>query len=291
MTPSDLGNRLFDPEAALECADATDTWDVPGFLHAADGVLIWNQGDAEHPGHRVHVGHKLLEDFARLGTADDRLIEAYARRWGPLLICEHNLPSSHRHTEPHRVADGLVWVRCDLLEIEVGGEYYCYWEPLDVWRQYAEIAQATLTIAGDLYNGGTGEVNDWRVVLGLGHDEPVSGPLQSRWHGWFFLSSVVNHWLLLAGVRPTLCLSEKITIITLGNGSLFAALATQLLLVVGRRRGLAICSSCGTFYTPERRPAANRRRYCDECGPSAARRDASADYRARQRQANEVGRP
>jgi hypothetical protein len=276
MTPSDLGNRLFDPEGALECADATAPWSVPGIVHVGDGVLRWKRGGVEHPPHQVHVGPKLLEDFVRLPAADDRAIEAYFRKWGPLYICEHYRPASHPHT-PRATPQHGWWWGCNLLET-VGG---FYWEPLDVWREYAEIARAMLTIAADLYNGGSGEVNDWRVVLG---DE--TGPLESPQRGRFYLSCVVNGWIGSAGVRPSLCWSEKNTMIMLGNrGSLFAALATQLLLVIGRRRGLARCSSCGRFYTPRRRPAANRRRYCDECGPRAAVRDASADYRDRQRHA------
>lgn len=287
MMPSDLGSRLFDPEGALECADAADPWWVPGIVHAGDGVLIWKDDDAKHPGHQVHVGPRLLEDFARLGTADDRAIEAYARQWGVLYICTHNLPSSHRHT-PRATPQRGWWWRCDLYETGVGGYY---WEPLDVWREYAEKARAMLAIASDFYSGGPGKVDDWRVVMGLGDDEPPTGPLESPWHGRFFLSGAVNNWIGLAGVEPTLCLSEKHTMITWGNRVLYGALATQLLLVIGRRRGLAICSSCGTFYTPPRRPAANRRRYCRQCGSRAAVRDASADYRDRRRRANEVGRP
>jgi len=284
MTPSDLGTRLFDPQGALECADATDPWWVPEIVLAGDGVLIWRHGGAEHPGHQVHVGPKLLEDFVRLPAADDRAIEAYVRRWGVLYICEHNLISSHRHT-PRATPQLGWWWRCDLHVIEVEGHYW-YCEPLDVWRKYAEIARAMLAIAGDLYRDRPGEVNDWRVVLGLGNDdEPPTWALESPWHGRFFLRSVVNSWLDLARVRPTLWWTEKITTVTLGNRVLFDALAIQLLHVIGRRRGLAICSSCGRFYTPPRRPAANRRRYCDECRPRAAVRDASADYRDRQRQA------
>jgi hypothetical protein len=44
---------------------------------------------------------------------------------------------------------------------------------------------------------------------------------------------------------------------------------------------LSLCDGCGNAYTPRRKPAEGRRKYCPACGPRKAQADASRDYRQR----------
>jgi len=69
--------------------------------------------------------------------------------------------------------------------------------------------------------------------------------------------------------------------VELHSGNLFDALATQLMLAVGRSSGLAHCSGCGALYFPARQPRVGGRNYCTDCGRRAAMRDASRDHRRR----------
>jgi hypothetical protein len=58
--------------------------------------------------------------------------------------------------------------------------------------------------------------------------------------------------------------------------------------IAGTGRGMAFCSSCEQSYSPERRLNPNNRNYCPKCrgvsGKRAARRDASRDFRRRERE-------
>lgn len=64
--------------------------------------------------------------------------------------------------------------------------------------------------------------------------------------------------------------------------TLFAGLCWQLLNTFGTG-GVAICSECGGFYRPKRKPSATRNNYCDECGRKASVRRANRRYQLRKR--------
>lgn len=66
--------------------------------------------------------------------------------------------------------------------------------------------------------------------------------------------------------------------------SLRSALVAQFL-AAATGSGFASCNSCGRVFVPtRRRPAFGKRRYCPDCGRTAALRDAKADYNRRQRE-------
>ena len=66
-----------------------------------------------------------------------------------------------------------------------------------------------------------------------------------------------------------------------GMPPLPGALALQIMLVLTRWSGIAICSSCGRLFSPSRRPNPNRNAYCKGCGVRAAWREAQARRRER----------
>jgi hypothetical protein len=86
-----------------------------------------------------------------------------------------------------------------------------------------------------------------------------------------------------SGTRPDVVFSDLLAA-NVGGISLLGALTVQLLSSVAGS-GFHICSSCGAAFVAQRRPAADRRRYCQACQKSGApTRDAKVAYRARLRE-------
>jgi hypothetical protein len=99
----------------------------------------------------------MLRDFVNLADARDEKIRSFASRWGPLGICEHDLPHTHwprapwiEHLrnvrfEPVMLPSGktVPQLRSDLVRA------YCSprgtvetffsggWEPMSIWRRYS----------------------------------------------------------------------------------------------------------------------------------------------------------
>lgn len=80
------------------------------------------------------------------------------------------------------------------------------------------------------------------------------------------------------------------------RSDLFGALGLQLMFAMSGSGGFVTCSGCGAPYAPRRQPIAGRRHHCQDCGRTAAIRDAQTRFRAQQpgllqgAQAWEVGR-
>lgn len=243
---------------------------------------------------RVPPGGNLLGAFARLGDAPSSRILAFAKRWGVLGICKHNLPSGHAlECVPHGW-DG-----------ERGRE------PLETWRSYARRTRALLLVASRLRQAPrktkAGElVFPWtadelqpiareiaKVLLVADRLEPPTLHFLDMRQ---MLVSVVNEWIAEGGVRPWLLLSGTThyarTKVVLATGfkalepefPLFGVLAMQLAFAASAERGIEFCDSCGTTFEPGRQARAGVLHYCDECrGSGAMQRHASRAYRARQR--------
>jgi hypothetical protein len=98
------------------------------------------------------------------------------------------------------------------------------------------------------------------------------------------LTSLLNEWTLVGGVRQTLQWDHPMPDVTLWGDGLFGALAVQLQFAVSRTQGFAVCSVCGRPYVPTRRPRGDERRYCKRCVDDGAReRAASRSWREKNR--------
>lgn len=247
-------------------------------------------------------GPRLLEGFVRLADAPDSAIRDYARQWGILGICKHDLPRTHNFWRglPDRFCSPLGFRMDEKLETLTG------WEPLSTWRRYTREARAILDIAASLHQGIP--VLNENIWSQAGHAHPgglTDKSLSDLCRDQAFAISVsVNGWLDIAHVRPffswgalgppAVLLGTTVwwfhldmqkrwlpSVPHMHGTSLFGALAVQLLMTVSRTGGLAVCSTCGTVFTPRRRPNPNRRRYCPVCGIKAAWRDAQAMRRVK----------
>lgn len=151
------------------------------------------------------------------------------------------------------------------------------WEPIESWRLFAGQAVSVLQIAHRLRGGKVGLPADWQRVYGL------SGQQAPWWDQHvdverLILARVINEWLALGGVRPSLSWSRPDPDVQLFGANLFSAIALQLAFAVSGRDGIAVCSACGRPYLPTRRPKAGQRRYCKPCRMDGAPgRDAQND--------------
>ena len=241
---------------------------------------------------RVLPGADMLRAFVKLADAPDRAILAFAKKWGPLGICQHKVPATHSAD-----CDPAGWEESG----RVGG-----WEPLERWRHYAARARAVVIVSHGLRMGARVSVQDIRpVMLDYATQVMVAGRLESKEECppdlWNTVTSVVNDWLRLGDVRPRLLLTEEIAsfddarrvrpriVLTPSwrfpspEFCLFGVLGMQLAFAASSERGLAFCSACGSWFEPVRQLRPDENHYCGGCGRRAMQRAASANYRARLR--------
>ncbi len=261
-------------------------WEVPTRVELADGKLTWAYlGNEEAwlasptwpspPSARPGPG--MLQRFVELASdrATDEAIRRFAARWGVLTLCEHLLP----HTHPPLRTDPRGSQFCERLPT-VAGDAFTGSEPVELWRIYAAWASTVLAAAAGWHSNRAFSVAptspglDDRGIIAFG--EAARGDAAAA-----RVDRAVNLWLQLGGVRPWSSISQD-PAVRLGGVSLFGALAVELMLVVSRTEGIAFCSACGSPFLPARRPAANRRTYCEDCRKEgASRNDASRAWRAR----------
>lgn len=248
-----------------------------------EGNLIWRETHTpilDYLYERIDNTEDILLKFIRLHSGSSDEILTFARKWGVLGICEHSFPASHN---PPRMSKSKDHPACKALRLNDGN----YREPLERWRYYSRQARAILRIAARLHQGKIGLQEDWDAVYYPETADPRA--ISDTDPGWdkLTLTLLVNDWLELGDVHPRFRWIEN----EVGASyycALFGLLATQLMLVISRSKGVGICSSCGEPYIPKRRlPKSNQRNYCHrpKCGRSAALRDAQRERRRKKENA------
>ena len=220
---------------------------------------------------------ELLQGFVRLETPKHVL--DFSRRWGNLLICEHDLPSTHtgeRAAVPFETRASVKFngKKC----FPCGWEKGECWEPVDTWLRYARQAGAMLKIAGALRSGKQPETDLWHSLYGAAKDlkdyDFTRSPEQ-------LLQQAVNQWLILSDTRPHFLWSPGLAPKVVLQSCLFSAITLQLMASLSVVRPPAVCSACGSSYFPARRsPKSGQRNFCTKCRDEGVpQRFASADYR------------
>jgi hypothetical protein len=253
-------------------------------------------------------GTGLLDGFVRLADASPEKILAYARKWGILEICEHGLPSTHasmthrsspmrglgsfarakseRQREPVRQPGEICPPRAHYdSSTWVPGQLFVFSEPVSAWTEYARQARALLNLIAQHARGQPLSMDDLRVA------DPTIETSMQTWHrpgisaAQFVIGSCVNDWLMISEPTIRMVYWEPTTpALRLMEGGLFGAIAISLAMKAVRSDGLAICSGCGTGYTPSRMPRRGTRTYCLACRAAGVpQRDATRAMRARQR--------
>lgn len=298
-----IAHDLVSIDGALERVIPQGDVLLPSSVWVSGDRLVWRQEFRTPRYYRPGPG--LLTDFANLADADDAAIASFAKRRGTLQICQHGLPRTHNPPPPANSfwpkESGQLWCFSQSLPNEEGAGK---WEPITGWRTYSTAARAILTAASALHAGRQPAMEVWEQMFDAsahaemrerGQSIPwwsVNAGGKSRGIDRTALSLKVSEWLVLGNVRPVMTWSSQASKMTLSAGSdgsttLFGAIALQLLFAVSGENGFAICSSCQSPYSLDgkRRPAANRRSYCDDCRDRGVPlRDAQRDSRARDRE-------
>jgi hypothetical protein len=269
--------------------------------------LVWERPNSPENVTLRHAKPGMLEGFVRLFEKKPAEILSYAKKWGVLGLCRHDLPCSH-----NQYADGLTdGIRpcLPMLELPLPADLSRarFREPLEVWRRLSRQASALLNIGASLNQQKLGAWDDWKVIkgdydrrsggllnalgLGGGKTRPY---MQKIAHARRELASELDGWISLGQVRPRGAWQPKtnrwrFTLDAVSSGpNLFGMIALAITLAIAGAE-LAVCDGCGNSYRPDRRPNPDRRNYCEECRGGrgknlAAWRAASREYRKRKRE-------
>jgi hypothetical protein len=230
-----------------------------------------------------------LAVFVSLKDARDVL--AFARRWGPLELCEHGLPRFHSWPNaPFTVStlgcQELPW------SSRVEGQNVFY-EPVSCWLSLARRTAAFLRLGEAVRYGRPRRAEDWQVFL---NDQPRSGDAvlinRSEPDDWpgkdltadrMKLMHELTSWMLIAGggYLPTWEAGSRPTF-RLSSG-LCAVLCEQMLKAVAAGELAVACDGCGAVFRPTRRPAWNRNAYCPDCRYQVGNADRQRRLRERRR--------
>ena len=260
-------------------------WKYAARIHAGDHWLLDGQVARQAIGTRREAeqgGRGILDEFLNLCDAGDGAILNYARTWGVLELCRHNLPCCHEVSLAERLRlpgplsakpqTGRTGPSDDPRQCPTLGR-----EPLATWRFFSGQANALLTIAADLHRIGLGKSEDWAKLL----REGVT-PVQSLAAQRLCLRDVIEDWLKLGRIKPAI--DDLTGGLTWTGADLFGELAVQIALAAKSRDGQAFCIVCGNAYEPKRRVIRRGFNYCPDarCQRVAAARRAH-QYRNRKR--------
>lgn len=152
---------------------ATSGWLIPSTmrLYQSSPTLLELVYTNEQPHPRVQAEPGLLDGFLRLETAADDAILAYARRWGPLWLCEaHDLP--YRHNPQCQTYRDAIPPTEEELEFasrpDQKNKFHfatsVFAEAVAGWRALSTQMRATLRIARRLHDGLTADDADWDAL-------------------------------------------------------------------------------------------------------------------------------
>lgn len=247
----------------------TNVVSVPKEIRLEGENIAWNPQNPEFS--NKEVDDELVFNFANLVLVGPESILEFAQKSGVLGLCEHGLPATHNRVlvSPSGVAANSA--------CQPTGK-----EAVSQWQEYARRVRAMIKVATHVNKEEVGESNDW-LVLGVSAESQPKEVSDAE----ALLENITNGLLEIADVRPRIQANPaKITISHPASSSLFGLLVVRLAQTVVRTNGPFICSSCGNFYqlgVYDKRPRAGERNYCFMCGRSAANRDASRDYRRREK--------
>lgn len=295
--------ELADSEGRLGRLFPERKWRIPD--------RVWIDGDrlmrTEKASNSPTVNHlrELLPTFINLVDAPAEKIVNFAKKWGVLNLCTHDVPAGHdpeywptklieAYPSPQLKAPG--WT--SEFPIMLGTWHCCLatgdydkglrWESVQAWRHWSRVGRATLNVAARLRSNKIGPEAEWRIACTT--EGFPAGP--GSWalpkdinEGWRVISGYLNYWLKLGSASLFTEVTGKRIGIVVGKGSLFGALAVQLSLAISGADGPVVCSNCKDFYVAQRRPRLEQDNYCPSCRSAGIpQKNASAAYRTRKRE-------
>lgn len=252
------------------------------------------------------VGADMLGRFCRLVDSPDEAIVDFAKAFGTLQLCDahrsRHVPASHdprsrcaprREREPS-LDEPMIWS-----------------EPIEGWREWSGRARALLNIVASHHQGKLGSIEDARALEGYGKIEQMErvpggepgehrfemvdrfvpwrddpGGLDPMMRERDEVAQIVEGWLRMGGARLGFhCAPDGSYRGSTTAAGLFGALGLQLLLVLTRADGFALCRGCSLPFAP----SFDHRAYCESCGANTSARAAERKRRQRARDRGESG--
>jgi hypothetical protein len=247
-------------------------------------------------GRRVkqNASRGLLRGLLEARSSREKTIK-FCKKWGALGLCDHGIPSAH-DTSAHGKCRSRGAFRTRVID---GVPRHQYRESIDSVQRFGIGLESLLRIGAEMAQGRTGQASDWNQACGMDPDfspwpeNPSSFDLSTaRTH----LQILIRRLIEICRIRPRFFWNEQtsswqIDLDSEGSAiNLPALMVIELIVTIADKDGFAICSSCHRAYIPERRPDPTRRNYCPTCRSSAAARDASRDYRERNRKEKNRGK-
>jgi hypothetical protein len=250
---------------------------------------------------------RLLDHFVSLADlqSGDRDILEFAKRYGPLYLCEHHgLAAYHKPllmsfsalgpTPIFGVDEAFKYSHCEpRLERRNPATLS---EPVERWRALATRAKNLLLIANAIQLDGDAAPELWEKADGFkgGFGRRYGRTWEYLDEPWHRLAANLDYWIAAADVCLRVRVEKQSLVAILGSNqvtiSSFSLVAIQLLLAITRSEGLTSCAGCGAPFISSRQPLAGkrvgrwiaRRNYCQNCRASKVpQRDAARDYRKR----------
>jgi hypothetical protein len=197
----------------------------------------------------------MLDRFLRIESATDVL--QFARTYGVLELCEHNLPSTHAPS-PYPPSIGTPVIGCRPLGWSNGQA----WEQVQSWFDYVSEANGIVRAASALQQGKNADAEDWAKAFGPMQPMVGAKGLTTMDEERQALAQRVQHWMRLGNVHPFMQWNPQEEPGFGLSGRTFGTLAIQIALAVNRAQDWAICSVCAALYSRQRAPQRGRRNYC-----------------------------
>jgi hypothetical protein len=229
-------------------------WARPTSVEVRGENLVF---DYREPIKYVRPAAGMMERFLRLEDAPDERIASYARRWGALTISPLDAESGALVRPPEEGSgyfDRLLHGHTESGQIE----------SLKRWRAWVQKVRTLLSQA---------------ALLDKAIERPVGTiPPNQRGSRVVDLSREiqiwVNRYLWASMVRPHIEWNRDRWAIRMHFTNLLGAIVLQVVLMIAKKDGLAICSSCGNPFETD----GKRKVYCEDCGLPAAQRAASKKH-------------
>jgi hypothetical protein len=258
--------------------DLRRRWTYVTDVRLQKGYLVWKQAPPKRIGdHWIfdgeiareaivtrrraeQAGCGILDEFIRLCEGSDEEILKYARTWGVLELCAHNLPSCHEFSigAPLRLPSPIPKPPTGIRQWFSGDPRQCTptgREPLATWRHFSGQARALLNIAADLQLSRVGKAEDWGKLLRHRYSPAISMEAHRS-----CLRDAIEGWLKLGRINPTI--DDITTGLTWTGADLFAEIAVQIALAAKAMDGQVLCVACGKEYQPKRLVIRRGFNYC-----------------------------
>jgi len=236
-----LLDRFATAEARVDRTVITGGLIVPASVQVLDGQLHFT---FSQPVRTRKPRPGMLARFLRLADATDDQIRKYSQYWGALYFSPLSAITNELETTDTRRATSFDAIMARF-------------ESLETWRSSSEEMGKVLRLAHEI------ETDDKKRSDATWREQAK----QMRQD----IEQTINRSLLTSSVRPEFILGERGSAIRLRVNTLRGILSVQMMLVVGRKNGIAICGSCAYPFETD----GKRKVYCEECGLAAAQRAAS----------------